>query len=68
MSGFTAWLLRHVADEGAIGEFARAAAADPDWPQGPDRLQTFAHHLESGGATRATLQNLTDAWIRYASR
>ncbi|MCH0566485.1 MULTISPECIES: YozE family protein [unclassified Streptomyces] len=68
MSGFTAWLLRHLTDEDAIGEFARMAAADPDWPRGPDRLQTFTRHLESSGATRAALQNLTDAWVRYASR
>ncbi|MFD3467930.1 YozE family protein [Streptomyces sp. NPDC058682] len=67
MGGFKAWLLRHVTDQGALGELARLAAADPNWPEGPDRLQTFTDHLESGGASRATLQNLTDAWIRYAS-
>ncbi|MFE2323755.1 YozE family protein [Streptomyces sp. NPDC059385] len=68
MAGFTAWLLRHVTDEDAVGELARQAAADPHWPEGPDRLKTFIDHLEGRGATRATLQNLTDAWIRYASR
>ncbi|MFD5506517.1 YozE family protein [Streptomyces sp. NPDC127051] len=68
MDGFTAWLLRHAADEDAIGELARLAAADPDWPEGPDRLETFTNHLEGSGATRATLQNFTDAWVRYASR
>ncbi|MEV6394460.1 YozE family protein [Streptomyces sp. NPDC051907] len=68
MDGFTAWLVRHVTDQGAIGELARMAAADPDWPEGPDRLHTFTDHLESGGATQAGLQSLTDAWIRYASR
>lgn len=68
MDGFTAWLLRQVTDQGAIGELARKAAADPDWPEGPDRLETFTDHLEGGGATRTALQSLTDAWIRYASR
>ncbi|MFE6847686.1 hypothetical protein [Streptomyces sp. NPDC057686] len=68
MEGFTAWLLRHTGDEGAIGELARRAAADPDWPEGPNRLQTFTGHLEGGGATRTRLQNLTDVWIQYASR
>ncbi|MFB7453437.1 hypothetical protein [Streptomyces sp. NPDC056194] len=61
MDGFTAWLQRHVAAQGAIGELARLAAADPDWPVGPDRLQTFTDHLEEGGATEMALQNLTDA-------
>ncbi|MFD9476245.1 MULTISPECIES: YozE family protein [Streptomyces] len=68
MEGFTDWLLRRTGDQGAIGELARKAAADPDWPEGPDRLQTFTDHLEGGGATRTMLQNLMDAWIQYASR
>ncbi|MFI5666267.1 YozE family protein [Streptomyces sp. NPDC051704] len=68
MDGFTAWLSGHVKERDALGELARLAAGDPDWPKGPDRLQTFTDHLEGSGATRATLQDLTDAWVRYASR
>lgn len=68
MDGFTAWLLGHVKEQDAVGELARAAAADPGWPEGPNRLRTFTDHLEGSGASRTTLQNLTDAWIRYASR
>ncbi|MFJ9942082.1 YozE family protein [Streptomyces erythrochromogenes] len=67
MGEFTAWLLRHVTDQDGVGELARLAAADPDWPEGPDRLQTFTDYLEGSGVTRATLQSLTDAWVRYAS-
>uniref|UniRef100_A0AAU2K383 YozE family protein n=1 Tax=Streptomyces sp. NBC_00049 TaxID=2903617 RepID=A0AAU2K383_9ACTN len=61
-------MLRHAGDEGAIGELARKAAADLNWPEGPNRLQTFTDYLEGGGASRTTLQNLTDAWIQYAFR
>lgn len=68
MNGFTAWLAQHMADPGAVGELARRAAADPDWPESPDRLPTFTEYLERSGATRTVLQDLTDAWIRYASR
>ncbi|MFD7916873.1 hypothetical protein ACFV30_40370 [Streptomyces sp. NPDC059752] len=68
MEEFTTWLLRHVMDQDAIGDLSRLADTDPDWPEDPDRLQTFTDHLESGGATRATLQNLTNACVRYASR
>ncbi|MFJ7159788.1 hypothetical protein ACIQUQ_33220 [Streptomyces sp. NPDC101118] len=67
MGGFTTRLLGHVTARGALGELARSAAADPHWPQGPDRLETFTGQLEDLGATPATLQNLTDAWGRYAS-
>ncbi|MGW3328530.1 hypothetical protein [Streptomyces virginiae] len=68
MEGFTAWLLRHMRDQDALGDVARRAAADPDWPEGPDRLETFTAHWERGHATPAALQDLTDAWVRYASR
>ncbi|MEV6395898.1 hypothetical protein AB0M39_14140 [Streptomyces sp. NPDC051907] len=68
MGGFTALLLGHVTAAGPIGELAGKAAADPDWPEGPYRLETFTDHLEGGGATQAGLQGLTDAWIRHASR
>ncbi|MER6320201.1 YozE family protein [Streptomyces sp. NPDC001581] len=68
MDGFTAWLLRHVTDQDALGELARRAAADPDWPEEPNRLETFTEHMENGRATQAALQDLTNAWVRYASR
>ncbi len=68
MEGFTAWLLTHLRDQSAMGDLARMAAADPDWPSDPDRLGTYTDHLERRGATRAVLEDLTDAWIRYAAR
>lgn len=46
MDGFTAWLVRHVTDQDALGELTRRAAADPDWPEEPDRLERFTAHLE----------------------
>ncbi|MGW0754509.1 hypothetical protein [Streptomyces sp. NPDC002587] len=52
----------------ALGERATRAAADPDWPEEPDRLETFTEHLEGCHATPAALQDLADAWVRYASR
>lgn len=67
MGGFSDWLLQNVGDEGAVGDLARAASADPGWPERPDRLATYTAHLEESGASRGTLQNLTDAWILYAS-
>ncbi|MFE6912272.1 hypothetical protein [Streptomyces erythrochromogenes] len=68
MQGFTALLASHTTDQDTTGDLARLAAADPDWSEDPDKPETFTHHLESSGATRTTLQNLTDALVRYASR
>ncbi|MET7711498.1 hypothetical protein [Streptomyces sp. NPDC005407] len=40
MDGFGARLTQPTQDGGAIGDLASDAAADPDWPESPDRLKT----------------------------
>jgi hypothetical protein len=45
MGGFTAWLEAHAQVKAGVGDLARDAAADPDWPQGPDELQTWLDYL-----------------------
>lgn len=68
MSGFGAWLTQFTQVSRAIGDLARDAAADPDWPDGPDELETYADHLESAGASEAALETLADAWDTYTAR
>jgi hypothetical protein len=67
VSGFGAWLAQFTQVSSAIGDLARDAAADEDWPEGPDELETYADHLESAGASEAALETLADAWARYAA-
>ncbi|OYP10069.1 hypothetical protein CFC35_41880 [Streptomyces sp. FBKL.4005] len=67
MAGFGGWLAQFTQVNGAIGDLARDAAADPDWPDGPDELETYTDHLESAGASEAALDVLADAWARYAA-
>jgi hypothetical protein len=67
VSGFGAWLAQFTQVSSAIGDLARDAAADPDWPDGPDELETYGDHLESAGASEAALETLADAWARYAA-
>ncbi|MGW1711539.1 hypothetical protein ACWCP8_40565 [Streptomyces sp. NPDC002206] len=67
-SSFNTWLAQFTQERTPRGGIARLAAADPRWPDGPDRLFTYTHYLERAGAPPAALQALTDTWIRYAAR
>ncbi|MEV7595482.1 YozE family protein [Streptomyces sp. NPDC089922] len=68
MSGFGNWLARFTQVTGPIGDLARDVAADADWPQEPDDLETYTDHLEAAGASPAALEALAEAWGRYAAR
>lgn len=65
MGGFSSWLARFSQVNAAIGDLARDAAADPDWPQGPDELETYLDHLEDVGASETALVTLREAWACY---
>lgn len=65
MAGFSSWLAQFRQVNAAVGDLARDAAADPDWPDGPDELETYTDHLESAGASRAALETLEEAWSQY---
>ncbi|MFI1890445.1 YozE family protein [Streptomyces jumonjinensis] len=68
MGGFGGWLAQFTQVRGAIGDLARDASADTDWPEGPDELETYTDHLDAAGASPAALETLTEAWARYAAR
>ncbi|MGW9369638.1 YozE family protein [Streptomyces xanthophaeus] len=65
---FGSWLTQFADSPTSLGDLARLAADDPDWPNEPDRLGTYITYLEQAGATPAAFQTLTDAWIGYATR
>jgi hypothetical protein len=65
-SSFRAWLLRHVDEQTPIGDLARDARADDEWPEGgPESLQLYNEHLEAMNACQDALDVLEDAWSRY---
>lgn len=65
VNGFGEWLSKNTQARNAVGDLARDAAADPDWPEGSDELETFTEHLEDVGASQAALDTLHQAWELY---
>lgn len=61
---FTAWLKTHTAQRNAIGDLARDASADPDWPSRKGR-QGQLEYLEERGAIPAAIETLDRAWVQY---
>ncbi len=68
MSGFKAWLTQFTQVRGPLGDLARDAAADDDWPDGPDEFATYADYVEGAGAHDDALVALEEAWMRYGAR
>ncbi|GAA2231047.1 hypothetical protein GCM10010104_26010 [Streptomyces indiaensis] len=54
-----------------LGDFARLAAGDPGWPDGPARLSAYTDYMERAGASTAALQVLSStpgSFVRRKSR
>ncbi|MEU9478769.1 YozE family protein [Streptomyces sp. NPDC048191] len=64
---FTTWLQQFQDTDTPTGAIARVAVTDPNWPNGARRLHAYTDHLENNNASPATLGNLLDAWVRWAS-
>ncbi|MEV6398469.1 YozE family protein [Streptomyces sp. NPDC051907] len=47
---FGRWLAQFAESSTSLGDLARLAAADPAWPNEPDRLQTYVDYLKQAGA------------------
>jgi uncharacterized protein YozE (UPF0346 family) len=62
---FRAWLRQFRREESAIGDLARDALADQEWPRGPGSLNKYLGHLEDVGACDAAIDTLHEAWARY---
>lgn len=65
MDGFGGWLAQFSQVKAPIGDLARDAAMDSEWPEGPDELATYVDHLEDAGACQDALDTLEEAWARY---
>ena len=65
---FLAWLDGHRDDDTPIGDIARDATADEDWPQQPgaESLDLFQVYLDNAGASQAFVEAMTTAWVTYS--
>ena len=63
---FVEWLARQTRRRDAVGDLARDARSDPDWPPAgkPSRAKLRAH-LEAQGAIPAALAALDVAWDEW---
>ncbi len=59
---FSRWLLRQADQDTAIGDLARDAKQDADWPRRAEALGTYVQHLRGSGACEAAMQALERSW------
>lgn len=62
---FGTWLLRQGGREDAIGDLAKAAAADPRFPRGgdPQAVSKRLNELQADGDTHAALEDAESEWL-----
>src|SRR6266545_49792 len=59
---FFAWLSRHTDWGDTVGDLARFAAADQDWPRDATDVETVRHYLDHINADASMQSSLTSAW------
>lgn len=64
---FTKWLSRHQKQSDAIGDLARDAAIDDEWPKQALSYQDFLTHLRRCGACDGAYNALSAAYMKYLS-
>lgn len=62
---FEEWLEARLDDDDAIGDLARDALADPDWPRGAGELNAFVARLLAAKAPPESIAALVKAWESY---
>jgi uncharacterized protein YozE (UPF0346 family) len=63
---FVSWLASHVGEDSPIGDLARDAVADSQFPDGSsDERETYEEHLQTMGAADVAMNAFDDAWGRY---
>ena len=65
---FTQWLEDQVERQDAVGEFARDAMQDDDWPQMAVMKSSFGFYLTQSDASLVALNVLDDAWAEFQQR
>jgi uncharacterized protein YozE (UPF0346 family) len=63
--GFKAWLNQQVDRDDSVGDLARDAKRDGNWPKGRASLRRLRAYLESRQAMPGALDALEQAWREY---
>lgn len=66
-AGFSRWLFRFRDDNSPIGDLARDAFADPQWPRRADDFVVFHAHLRRNHVKLYVFDVLDEAWELYAN-
>lgn len=64
--GFSRWLAKQVNDDSAIGDLARDAIQDGNWPHKAKRFEEFHAYLRSRNTCQGAIDALADAWQLYS--
>ena len=62
---FYSWLLQFHDDDTAIGDLARDARSDADFPRRSISYRHLKDYLESKNASDAAMDVFTEAFVRY---
>jgi uncharacterized protein YozE (UPF0346 family) len=62
---FTKWLYSKILRDDRVGDLARDAYDDPNWPKKANDYQVIYDYLESQNACDNALETLKIAWKRY---
>ena len=65
---FSAWLLRQVARQDAVGDLARDARADETWPSQVLDLDAIHDSLDETNASQEAHEALDRAWFEFEHR
>lgn len=63
---FSKWLFRRIGENSHIGDLARDAYDDPDWPRTSKRFYDFWIYLKSLYVTNFVMDSLLSAWKEYS--
>jgi uncharacterized protein YozE (UPF0346 family) len=63
--GFKAWLRHQQHRRDPVGDLARDAHHDHEWPRGSARLRTLHDHLDEMNACAAAHDALDRAWLEW---
>ena len=67
---FAAWLRDQRMRDDPVGDLARDAADDPQWPKAPRSLQRLLAYIEAspGGDCTGALESCRRAWAEFRTR